>query len=831
MRDPTGNLRDVAHEIKQRLSCIDVGRELGLNPNMGYMCICPFHDDRVPSLRLYPDGYFCFACRAQGDVVDLYMHLTKLGFRDALYALNREYGLGLLEDGGASVAGRAAEAVRQRKEAQEKARKQHDEYLDLIGKEHELRQEVEDLMPEGPDDPAIEEYNRKWMELQAVRADIDDAAVNEWTEPKKPPAPPVNVELPPPDTSDLLWGKYDPAAFSTVAPYAHILDLPEIEREFAKAEARKYIKEHGISVRAFDNQLLAVARSRKAEQSEKENIPPYTDLPALPQPDNAKDETAVVQRRVNPHKYKINEHGVFRIGAEGDIRISSTPILPVYKTRNVESGVVQICLAKKEGKHWDQYTFDQDMIYDAAKIKGLARYGFGITSETARMAVQYMEDMMVWNKMEIRAFDAIGRLGWVSEKSMEFVPYDMNLRFSGDAAYKELFESVSQSGTMKDWLEAAREVREGKNVAARILLAASFASPLVMQLNAVPFIVHCWSTASGIGKTVALKLAASVWGDPEHYMVTFNATNVAFERMCGVLHSLPLCLDELQTKVGSDIQSSIYNLTEGVGRVRGAKAGGLQQMDRWRNSILITGEEPLTDATSRAGAVNRVIDIEAGENPMFANGNKTVGIISKNYGHAGKLFIEELKEVDWSTVRAYNGKLVMDLTQHTTEKQSMAAALILIADWLATEIIFQDGHELTVKDILPVLQDKLVVDVNQRCLAWLLDDIAVNHTHYIPDPERGYIGECWGRIDDIKHCVYIIKSVFDRRLASEGYSSQGFVAWLVRSGMLVQSDPKHATRTVRLRGLENPVRCICLKLKSYEDGFVPVQDDDVGEVF
>jgi len=35
----------------------------------GMMC-CPFHEDRTPSLRIYPDHYHCFGCGAHGNQID-----------------------------------------------------------------------------------------------------------------------------------------------------------------------------------------------------------------------------------------------------------------------------------------------------------------------------------------------------------------------------------------------------------------------------------------------------------------------------------------------------------------------------------------------------------------------------------------------------------------------------------------------------------------------------------------------------------------------------------------------------------------------------------------
>jgi len=49
---------------------------------------CPFHEDRAPSLVLYPDGGFvCFGCREHGTAVDFIAkleHIPWIPWKDAL---------------------------------------------------------------------------------------------------------------------------------------------------------------------------------------------------------------------------------------------------------------------------------------------------------------------------------------------------------------------------------------------------------------------------------------------------------------------------------------------------------------------------------------------------------------------------------------------------------------------------------------------------------------------------------------------------------------------------------------------------------------------------
>lgn len=94
-----------------------------------------------------------------------------------------------------------------------------------------------------------------------------------------------------------------------------------------------------------------------------------------------------------------------------------------------------------------------------------------------------------------------------------------------------MFRAVQSRGLVSSWLSAAQYMRRHSD-AAKILLAASFASALVEPMGALPFFCHVWGIDSGTGKTVGLMLAASVWGNPAigEYIQTFNGTVVGHEK-------------------------------------------------------------------------------------------------------------------------------------------------------------------------------------------------------------------------------------------------------------------------------------------------------------
>lgn len=63
---------------KENNSIIEVAQNLGLEINKEGKCCCPFHNDKHPSMKLYEDTnkFYCFACGAKGDVVDLVKKIT-----------------------------------------------------------------------------------------------------------------------------------------------------------------------------------------------------------------------------------------------------------------------------------------------------------------------------------------------------------------------------------------------------------------------------------------------------------------------------------------------------------------------------------------------------------------------------------------------------------------------------------------------------------------------------------------------------------------------------------------------------------------------------------
>lgn len=518
-------------------------------------------------------------------------------------------------------------------------------------------------------------------------------------------------------------------------------------------------------------------------------------------------------------RYLCDDAGIHADFGRGEVEICAHPIMPVRRLINIDTGEVKQEIAFRRGKAWRTAIWDKQVLSSAQKIVSLSSAGVGVDSENAKLLVAYLTAMENLNYDRLPESKSVGRLGWVAGEG--FSPYVDGLIFDGDENYRHAFSCVRPEGSEEAWLTLARQARK-HGVIARIMMAASFASALVAPLDALPFLLHVWG-GSGAGKTVGLMLAASIWANPSvgEYIRTFNSTDVANEMMAAFCGSLPLCLDELQC-VGdrSKFDNTIYKLCEGAGKARGAKSGGLQRMTHWRNCTISTGEMPITGNASGAGAVNRVIEIDCRDEKLFEDPRETVAILRKNYGHAGKRLVTFLSQDGaMDSIKSIQQAFAAALEGKATDKQILAASLILTADTLAEMIIFRDGVTLTTDDLSPYLVTSDRADANKRAYGWLCDMVASNPGRFVPIDGK-YQGECWGTIEG--DWAYIIKSVFDRELRGAGFSPESFLSWSKRTNLLQGDRSQHNTRMKRLPAMEVPARCVCVRIGAEEGGLTDV---------
>lgn len=508
-------------------------------------------------------------------------------------------------------------------------------------------------------------------------------------------------------------------------------------------------------------------------------------------------------------QYICDDYGVRMSDRFGyEITICVHPIMPVRRLINIDEGDERLEIAYKKGRSWRSIIIEKSVVASSNQILQLAAYGVVVTSENAKLLSSYLLTMEQLNYDTISEEHSVGRLGWVLDHG--FSPYVDKLIFDGEANFRHMFNSVRASGDRQLWIDAMKKVRAEKSIG-RIFLAASFASALIEPCGLLPFFVHAYG-GQGTGKTVSLMIAASVWASPKlgDYVMSFNSTDVGQEMIAAFLNSMPMCMDELQIQAASGIKDYdriLYKLTEGQGRVRGTKTGGIRRIVTWRNCILTTGEYPIINANSMSGASVRAIEIECVDK-IFSDLVGLCATINENYGFAGREFVEYIRDPE-------NMKMINELRVQIyhelqaaggEDKQAASLSAILIADYVASTLFFQDGMQLTVDEMIRLMTKKGEIDANVRAAEWVMEMVAVNTNHFKPNDFGEYKAEVWGKVE--ANNIFVIKSVFDREMQNSGFNAKSFLSWAKRKGIL-KTDKERRTKNALIAGTVVPTVCIC----------------------
>ena len=87
-------------EVKDRLSMRQVAEFYGYKVQRGNVCLCPFHNDTHPSMKIYPDdkGFYCWVCQKGGDVIKFVGLLYGLKNEEACKRLIDDFSLPICMD-------------------------------------------------------------------------------------------------------------------------------------------------------------------------------------------------------------------------------------------------------------------------------------------------------------------------------------------------------------------------------------------------------------------------------------------------------------------------------------------------------------------------------------------------------------------------------------------------------------------------------------------------------------------------------------------------------------------------------------------------------------
>lgn len=257
----------------------------------------------------------------------------------------------------------------------------------------------------------------------------------------------------------------------------------------------------------------------------------------------------------------------------------------------------------------------------------------------------------------------VDRVGWhdnifvlphkqIGQSSSDLIVYQTN---------NALDNRYQSKGTLEQWRSNVAQLAENHSLLA-FSLCTAFAGQLLDPLNQQGGGFHI-KGGSSKGKSTALNLASSVWGNPKQFYRTWRATGNALEHTAYMHNDSFLVLDEIgEIANPKELGNVVYMLANGLGKGRMTKQITAKPMHQWKVIFLSSGEKSLKEIMTEQGQKTKLgqeirladIDIDQSEYGIFdyvdfaEDGAKQAIELSKRmadcYGVAGIAWLEYLTD-------------------------------------------------------------------------------------------------------------------------------------------------------------------------------------------
>ncbi len=666
-----------------------------VNGKKDVLCLCPFHEDKNPSFSVNMETglYFCHACGEKGNAVQFIQKKEGLDFKTALQRIKEGE---RITDINTSPPARKKPPAAPRRSAYlslDRVKNLHDSLV----KNKEALKKFQSKY--GLDVPTIEKYLLGFQNDRFVIPIEVDPGHWFYKEHKGMQSRGAKASIYP---SGLI--KEDlPFIVVTEGEFkALLLNQIGIPAVSGTAGANTWKKEWnalfaGLNVIiAYDNddsgrqgtlrvadELRGTAKSVKAvpwpaimDGKDRKDVTDFfvtlgkTKEDFLQLVENAREIVREIKdldgfKFVEPEGFKANADRVDQIvylegKPTGRKAVSFTPILITGCALDVDTGTEEVEITFKQRWKWKSIWVPKRTISDMKKFIEISDHGLPVNSVNVKRIIEYLSAFEACNMDLIKLSYVVKGVGWKTvrdrrvyilhkmvsaiDKKSAGDEKDLDVEFLPEAGFERFVKAMKPEGQYSKWREHVIEAL--KYPLAGFAFYASFAAPLLRMLKAPNFIIDFWGNTS-VGKTTVLELAASAWGNPHKegggLVFSWDSTRVFLERMAHFFNDAPIFPDDSQTVDDRTMTTMLYQIANGVGKGRGSIIG-IRHNPTWHTVCFSTGERPLTQCTTFAGARARTIEIYGSPFPnaggSFINDMKQG--VREHYGHAGPKFIAGL---------------------------------------------------------------------------------------------------------------------------------------------------------------------------------------------
>lgn len=315
----------------------------------------------------------------------------------------------------------------------------------------------------------------------------------------------------------------------------------------------------------------------------------------------------------------------------------------------------------------------------------------------------------------------------------------------------------------------------------------------------------------------------SIFGNPSQtdnkgIGINFNFTNVGLEYKLNAYNNIPLFINEMQhQKDVKDYDKILFLISEGKGKTRSTKNGGLSRENSWNNVVITNGEKDIIKSNSNAGAYNRCLSCEMTDY-SYENLPEVADFVKENYGTPIRKILENLNSFDCKAI--YKKKLQEIDGIDITNKQKILLAILMTADELIVNTLFKDDFYLTLNDFADKVVKKAEVAIEERAYEYIKDWHLSEKRHFLEENNNSFTNE------DLKVEIYgkemkfgflaIIPSILRKVLKENGFDfAEVLNAWKRKD--YLKCEKSRNTFSVRING--SKCKCIVLNLnKDINDG-------------
>lgn len=531
-------------------------------------------------------------------------------------------------------------------------------------------------------------------------------------------------------------------------------------------------------------------------------------------------------------------------------RFISSPVLVVAQTRDNTSnnwGVLLKWQDNNDIEHTQALSMELFQTDGADLRKALAYQGVRIAPDSRSRNL--FQCYLMSYQTGVNAL-CVDRVGW--HEDVFVLPHkQIGQKIDRDLIVYQANSAIDNryqcKGTLAHWKSHIAQLAENHSLLV-FALSTAFSGQLLDPLNQQGGGFH-FKGGSSKGKSTALNLACSVWGNPKQFYRTWKATGNALEHTAYMHNDSFLVLDEIgEIANPRELGNIVYMLANGLGKGRMTRQITAKPMHQWKVIFLSSGEKSMKEIMLEQGQKTKLgqeirladIDIDQSEYGIFdcidfaEDGAKQAIELNHRmndcFGVAGMAWLDYLTS-DKRRIMS-DARALLDQYREVLTDQHTQGHIIRVANYFA---LVATGGELATRANITGWQTGTAFTAVQKVFNQWLDGFEqvgdfenrelIAHVKAFfeanessrfetitPDPDQnekiinrvGY----W-KIDNGNKIFYVLSEQFKKEIC-KGYDSKKVAKILLAHGFL-EHDTGKTSKTVRIPSCKSAVKVYAVK--------------------